>query len=211
MAARKLPGMAAKTTAEEPLPIRSVLQMVAQWIGRLGTVWAEGQITELTARGGTVFMTLRDPVAHVSARVTCARNVYEATLPRPVDGARVVVHVKPDFWVNRGSFAFTALEIRPVGIGELLARLRHGVTYDSIAGLRPAFTKDGTVTAANASGINDGAAALVVTSDDWARNHGRTPLARVLSYATVGVEPMYMGMGPVPASKRCLARAGWDL
>ncbi len=115
--------MAAKTTAEQPLPIRSVLQMVAQWIGRLGTVWAEGQITELTARGGTVFMTLRDPVAHVSARVTCARNVYEAALPRPTDGARVVVHVKPDFWVNRGSFAFTALEIRPVGVGELLARL----------------------------------------------------------------------------------------
>jgi exodeoxyribonuclease VII large subunit len=97
--------------------------MVAQWIGKLGTVWVEGQITELTARGGTVFMTLRDPVANVSARITCARGVYEASVPRPVDGARVVMHVKPDFWVNKGSFAFTALEIRPVGIGELLARL----------------------------------------------------------------------------------------
>ncbi|RGA02543.1 exodeoxyribonuclease VII large subunit [Microbispora triticiradicis] len=115
--------MSAKTSPEAPLPIRSVLQMVAQWIGKLGTVWVEGQITELTARGGTVFLTLRDPVANVSARVTCARGVYEASVPRPVDGARVVVHVKPDFWVNRGSFAFTALEIRPVGIGELLARL----------------------------------------------------------------------------------------
>ncbi|WP_214412567.1 exodeoxyribonuclease VII large subunit [Sphaerisporangium fuscum] len=115
--------MTAKTSPEQPLPIRSVLQMVAQWIARLGTVWAEGQITELSSRGGTVFLTLRDPVANVSARVTCPRNVYEATVPRPVDGARVVVLVKPDFWVNRGSFAFTALEIRPVGIGELLARL----------------------------------------------------------------------------------------
>ncbi|MFC7388354.1 exodeoxyribonuclease VII large subunit [Sphaerisporangium rhizosphaerae] len=115
--------MTAKTSPEQPLPIRSVLQMVAQWIGKLGTVWAEGQITELSSRGGTVFLTLRDPVANVSARVTCPRNVYEATVPRPVDGARVVVLVKPDFWVNRGSFAFTALEIRPVGIGELLARL----------------------------------------------------------------------------------------
>jgi exodeoxyribonuclease VII large subunit len=115
--------MTAKTSPEQPLPIRSVLQMVAQWIGKLGTVWAEGQITDLSSRGGTVFLTLRDPVANVSARVTCARNVYEATLPRPVDGARVVVLVKPDFWVNKGSFAFTALEIRPVGIGELLARL----------------------------------------------------------------------------------------
>ncbi|GAA1269086.1 exodeoxyribonuclease VII large subunit [Sphaerisporangium rubeum] len=115
--------MTAKTSPEQPLPIRSVLQMVAQWIGRLGVVWAEGQITEFSSRGGTVFLTLRDPVANVSARVTCPRGVYEATVPRPVDGARVVMLVKPDFWVNRGSFAFTALEIRPVGVGELLARL----------------------------------------------------------------------------------------
>ncbi|GGM83307.1 exodeoxyribonuclease 7 large subunit [Thermopolyspora flexuosa] len=115
--------MAAKSSPEQPLPLRSVLQMVAQWIGRLGTVWAEGQITELSARGGTVFLTLRDPVANVSARVMCPRGVYEATAPRPVDGARVVMRLKPDFYVTRGSFAFTALEIRPVGIGELLARL----------------------------------------------------------------------------------------
>ncbi|GII93157.1 exodeoxyribonuclease VII large subunit [Sinosporangium siamense] len=115
--------MSAKTSPEQPLPVRTVLQMVAGWIGKLGTVWVEGQITELTARGGTVFVTLRDPVANVSARVTCPRGVYEASVPRPVDGARVVVHAKPDFWVNRGSFAFTALEIRPVGVGELLARL----------------------------------------------------------------------------------------
>ncbi|GAA5084035.1 exodeoxyribonuclease VII large subunit [Thermocatellispora tengchongensis] len=115
--------MAQKTSPEQPLPIRTVLQMVAGWIGKLGTIWVEGQITELTARGGTVFMTLRDPVANVSARVTCPRGVYEAAVPRPADGARVVMHVKPDFWVNRGSFAFTALEIRPVGVGELLARL----------------------------------------------------------------------------------------
>jgi len=115
--------MAEKTSPEQPLPIRTVLQMVGGWIGRLGTVWVEGQITELTARGGTVFMTLRDPVANVSARVVCARGVYEAGTPRPVDGARVVMHLKPDFWLNKGSFAFTALEIRPVGVGELLARL----------------------------------------------------------------------------------------
>ncbi|WP_068927118.1 exodeoxyribonuclease VII large subunit [Planobispora rosea] len=115
--------MSAKTTPEQPLPVRTVLQMVGGWIGKLGTVWVEGQITELTARGGTVFLTLRDPVANMSARVTCPRGVYEATVPRPVDGARVVMNLKPDFWVNRGSFAFTALEMRPVGVGELLARL----------------------------------------------------------------------------------------
>ncbi|MEU4831539.1 exodeoxyribonuclease VII large subunit [Streptosporangium sp. NPDC023615] len=115
--------MSSKTTPEQPLPVRTVLQMVGGWIGKLGTVWVEGQITELTARGGTVFLTLRDPVANVSARVTCPRGVYEATVPRPVDGARIVTHLKPDFWVNKGSFAFTALEMRPVGVGELLARL----------------------------------------------------------------------------------------
>ncbi|MEU8378154.1 exodeoxyribonuclease VII large subunit [Streptosporangium sp. NPDC048865] len=115
--------MSSKTSPEQPLPVRTVLQMVGGWIGKLGTVWVEGQITELTARGGTVFLTLRDPVANVSARVTCPRGVYEATLPRPVDGARIVAHLKPDFWVNKGSFAFTALELRPVGVGELLARL----------------------------------------------------------------------------------------
>ncbi|GAA3095041.1 exodeoxyribonuclease VII large subunit [Streptosporangium carneum] len=115
--------MSSKTTPEQPLPVRTVLQMVGGWISKLGTVWVEGQITELTARGGTVFLTLRDPVANVSARVTCPRGVYEATVPRPVDGARVVMHLKPDFWVNKGSFAFTALEMRPVGVGELLARL----------------------------------------------------------------------------------------
>ncbi|WP_188192545.1 exodeoxyribonuclease VII large subunit [Nonomuraea sp. SYSU D8015] len=112
-----------KTSPESPLPIRTVLQMVGGWIARLGTVWVEGQITDLSARGGTVFLTLRDPVANVSARVTAPRGVYEAAVPRPVDGARVVMQVKPDFWVNKGSFAFTALEIRPVGVGELLARL----------------------------------------------------------------------------------------
>ncbi|WP_043631465.1 exodeoxyribonuclease VII large subunit [Nonomuraea candida] len=115
--------MTSKTTPESPLPIRTVLQMVGGWIGRLGTVWVEGEITDLSARGGTVFLTLRDPIANVSARVTAPRGVYEATVPRPSNGARVVLHVKPDFWVNRGSFAFTALEMRPVGVGEMLVRL----------------------------------------------------------------------------------------
>ncbi|GAA3111322.1 exodeoxyribonuclease VII large subunit [Nonomuraea salmonea] len=115
--------MTSKTSPESPLPIRTVLQMVGGWIGKLGTVWVEGEITDLSARGGTVFLTLRDPIANVSARVTAPRGVYEATVPRPANGSRVVLHVKPDFWVNRGSFAFTALEMRPVGVGEMLVRL----------------------------------------------------------------------------------------
>ncbi|WP_449412780.1 acetyl-CoA C-acetyltransferase [Pandoraea soli] len=87
--------------------------------------------------------------------------------------------------------------------------VRHGVTAESLAGLKPAFAKDGTVTAANASGINDGAAAVVVMSAKRAEQLGLTPLARIVAYANAGVDPKVMGIGPVPASQRCLARAGW--
>jgi acetyl-CoA C-acetyltransferase len=84
---------------------------------------------------------------------------------------------------------------------------RAGTTVEKLAALKAAFQKDGTVTAGNASGINDGAAALVVATEDWARARRTTPLARVLAYATVGVDPKYMGMGPVPAVTKALERA----
>jgi exodeoxyribonuclease VII large subunit len=99
------------------------MQLVGGWISRLGRIWVDGEIAECARRGGTVFLTLRDPAAAVSVRVICTRAVFEATDPPPGEGARVVVHAKPDFNATRGSFALTALEIRPVGIGELLARL----------------------------------------------------------------------------------------
>jgi acetyl-CoA C-acetyltransferase len=89
--------------------------------------------------------------------------------------------------------------------------IRHGVTLDSISGLRPAFTKDGTVTAANASGINDGAAALVLMSADDARTRGLSPLARIASWAHAGVDPAIMGTGPIPASRKALDKAGWSV
>ncbi|MCG5074108.1 acetyl-CoA C-acetyltransferase [Paraburkholderia tagetis] len=89
--------------------------------------------------------------------------------------------------------------------------VRHGVTADSLAGLKPAFSKEGTVTAANASGLNDGAAAVVVMSAKKAEALGLKPLARIKAYAAGGVDPKVMGMGPVPASKRCLERAGWSV
>ncbi|HEY0438117.1 MAG TPA: acetyl-CoA C-acetyltransferase [Phenylobacterium sp.] len=89
--------------------------------------------------------------------------------------------------------------------------IRHGVTLDGISGLRPAFTKDGSVTAANASGINDGAAALVLMSADEARKRGLKPLARIASWANAGVDPEIMGTGPIPASRKALERAGWSV
>jgi acetyl-CoA C-acetyltransferase len=87
--------------------------------------------------------------------------------------------------------------------------VKSGTTFESVSALKPAFAKDGTVTAANASGINDGAAAVLVTSDKLARELGLEPLARIKAYASSGVDPAMMGMGPVPASRRCLEKAGW--
>jgi len=88
--------------------------------------------------------------------------------------------------------------------------IRHGVTADALAELRPAFSKDGTVTAGNASGINDGAAAVLMMSARKADELRLTPLARVRAYASAGVDPSVMGMGPVPASRLCLKKAGWS-
>ena len=87
---------------------------------------------------------------------------------------------------------------------------RHGASVDGMAKLRPAFDKEGTVTAGNASGINDGAAALVVMSAAEAAKRGLTPLATIKSWATVGVDPAIMGSGPIPASKKALEKAGWS-
>ncbi|MDE2203006.1 MAG: acetyl-CoA C-acetyltransferase [Burkholderiaceae bacterium] len=89
--------------------------------------------------------------------------------------------------------------------------IRHGATLESMTSLKPAFDKAGTVTAANASGINDGAAAVVVMSAAKAKALGLTPLATIRAYASAGVDPKVMGMGPVPASQRCLSRAGWSV
>ena len=87
--------------------------------------------------------------------------------------------------------------------------IKPGVTLDAIASLKPAFAKDGTVTAANASGINDGAAAVIMMSAKKADQLGLKPLARIKAYASAGVDPSIMGMGPVPASQLCLKKAGW--
>ena len=115
--------MPLQTTAESPVPVRTVLRLAGEWVGKLGRIWVEGQIAELTRRGGTVFLTLRDPVAAISVRVICARAVLDAADPPPAEGARVVVWAKPDLNTARGSFSLTGIEIRAVGIGELLARL----------------------------------------------------------------------------------------
>jgi len=87
---------------------------------------------------------------------------------------------------------------------------RHGATLEAMKALKPAFDKNGTVTAGNASGINDGAAAVVLASARKVKELGLKPIGKIKAFASAGVDPKYMGMGPVPASKRCLSRAGWE-
>jgi acetyl-CoA C-acetyltransferase len=108
-------------------------------------------------------------------------------------------------------------EIAPVTVktrkGDIIVNedeyIRHDTSLESMAKLKPAFAKDGTVTAGNASGLNDGAAALVLMSVTEAERRRLTPLARIVSFATVGVDPALMGTGPIPATRKALARAGW--
>jgi acetyl-CoA C-acetyltransferase len=89
--------------------------------------------------------------------------------------------------------------------------IRAGTTMDIVGKLKPAFSKEGTVTAANASGINDGAAAVVLMTAAEAAKRGITPLARIVSWATAGVDPALMGTGPIPSSRKALKKAGWSV
>ncbi|WP_055695733.1 exodeoxyribonuclease VII large subunit [Streptomyces prasinopilosus] len=117
--------MAVNTSAEAPIPVGEVSRLIGGWIDRLGAVWVEGQITQLSRRpgAGVVFMTLRDASYDVSVGVTCYRKVFDSVADVVGEGARVVVHCKPEWYAPRGQLSLRAAEIRPVGVGELLARL----------------------------------------------------------------------------------------
>ncbi|GGU37041.1 exodeoxyribonuclease 7 large subunit [Streptomyces lavendofoliae] len=123
--ARTLAFMGLNTSAEAPLPVGEVSRLIGGWIDRLGAVWVEGQITQLSRRpgAGVVFMTLRDPSYDISVSVTCFRQVFDAVADVVSEGARVVVRAKPEWYAPRGQLSLRATEMRPVGIGELLARL----------------------------------------------------------------------------------------
>jgi exodeoxyribonuclease VII large subunit len=117
--------MALQTSPEKPAPVRVISNAIHGWISRLGFVWVEGQITQLTRRPGTqtVFLILRDIAADVSIQITCPRRIFDTVDPPVTDGARVIVHARPAYYMNRGSLSLAADDIRPVGLGELLARL----------------------------------------------------------------------------------------
>lgn len=116
---------APRSTPDEPWPVRVVSQKVGAWIAKLGWVWVDGQIAQISRRPGasTVFLTLRDPSADLSLTVTTNRDVLDAGAAELAEGARVVLHAKPEFYAARGTLSLRADEIRQVGLGELLARL----------------------------------------------------------------------------------------
>ncbi|GAA4546430.1 exodeoxyribonuclease VII large subunit [Amycolatopsis samaneae] len=116
---------APSTSAEHPWPVRTVARKIGDWIHRLGAVWVEGQVTQISARPGTstAFLTLRDPSADVSMSVTCPIGLLRSIDPPLREGASVVLHAKPSFFLGRGTLSLRANEIRAVGIGELLARI----------------------------------------------------------------------------------------
>lgn len=111
------------SSAENPFPVRAVAIRVASWIEKLGAVWVEGQLTEIRARGATVYMVLRDPAADMSMSVTCGADLVRAAPIALSEGAQVVVCGRAQFNTRRGSFSLRLSEIRAVGLGELLARI----------------------------------------------------------------------------------------
>jgi exodeoxyribonuclease VII large subunit len=114
-----------RSTPESPWPVRVVSQKIGSWIARLGWIWVDGQVAQITRRPGSnvVFITLRDPSADLSLSVTTNRDVLDLGAPALTDGARILVHAKPEFYPARGSLSMRADEVRQVGLGELLARL----------------------------------------------------------------------------------------
>jgi exodeoxyribonuclease VII large subunit len=114
-----------RSTADEPWPVRVVSQKIGAWLAKLGWVWIDGQVAQISRRPGStvVFLTLRDPSADLSLTVTAHRDVLDAGAPELAEGARVTLHAKPEFYPARGTLSLRADEIRQVGLGELLARL----------------------------------------------------------------------------------------
>jgi exodeoxyribonuclease VII large subunit len=114
-----------RSTPESPWPVRVVSQKIGAWIAKLGWVWVDGQIAQISRRPGAqvVFLTLRDPAADLSLTVTTNRDVLDLGAPNLSEGARVVLHAKPEYYPGRGTLSLRADEIRQVGVGELLARI----------------------------------------------------------------------------------------
>lgn len=117
--------MALETSPEQPAPVRVVSEGIAAWIGRMGSVWVEGQVAQVSVRDRTSYLTLRDTEVDMSLRVVIATSLLQQSATAVEAGARVVIEAKPDFYPVNGTLSLRAREIRAVGLGELLARIEH--------------------------------------------------------------------------------------
>src|SRR6478736_4043852 len=115
--------MALETSADKPAPLRSVSLALQGWIARLGAVWVEAEVVQPKLSGNTYYLTLRDLTATMSVSATAFRGVVESSASPIIDGTRVIVHAKPEFYSPNGRLSLRLLEIRPTGEGELLAQL----------------------------------------------------------------------------------------
>lgn len=124
---KPLPERAADTTAEDPWPVRLLSVKIADYVDKMSALWVEGQVVQVSRRPGqsTAYLTLRDPDVDMSLNVTVRTNILDAMSAPLAEGARVVVQAKPTFWTKRGTLQLAARQVRPVGVGELLARLEH--------------------------------------------------------------------------------------
>ncbi len=135
--------MALHSSPDQPIAVRTVAQAIGTWIGRLGAIWIEGQVAQLTRRpgAGSVWLVLRDTEAEMSLSVVTRAALVEAIAPPLAEGARVVVYAKPEFWTGRGQLQLRATDIRPVGIGDLLAQLARLTALLAAEGLFAAHRK----------------------------------------------------------------------
>ena len=124
---KPLPERASDTTAEDPWPVRLLSMKIADYVDKMSSLWVEGQLVQVSRRPGqaTAYLTLRDPDVDMSLNVTIRTTVLDALSAPLAEGARVVVQAKPTFWTKRGTLQLSARQVRPVGVGELLARLEH--------------------------------------------------------------------------------------
>jgi acetyl-CoA C-acetyltransferase len=179
---------------------------------RAGVKMGAGELTDTMIKDG-----LWDAFNDIHMGITAENVAQKYAISRTdQDAFAVASQIKAASAADAGRFV---AEIAPVTVKgrktdvvvDKDEYLKPDTTLETLAKLRPAFSKDGTVTAGNASGINDGAAALVVMSAEEASRRGIAPLARIASWATAGVDPAVMGTGPVPATRKALARAGWSI